>query len=103
VLDGLVHLESAVRKQAVKTNRRAETAEGCKKKGQAQDRQTRERKQDQADEREHVDQDQVKEDRTFARNGFPKGPFPGTKLFHGALAHVSSQRDKMFTHTPGVN
>ncbi len=80
LLDERVGPERLVREHSVITNRRAESAESGEEKGQAEDFEARQRKKNQADDRKHVNDDEVSENAFLAMDGFPKRAVPGLRL-----------------------
>lgn len=90
VLDELVELECSVREQAMITDGYTEASESRKKKGKTENLGSRQREQKQADDSQEMNQDKVKENRTFARGRFPKRPVPRSDLLNGSLTHVTS-------------
>src|SRR5712692_2942281 len=94
VLDDLVQLESAVRQQAMVTDRRAETAESREKQREAENLQARKWKKNQPDDSQYVYQDKIKKNSRFASGRSPKGLFPGSNFVNGGLAHCCACRSE---------
>ena len=87
LLDKAVGLECFVGEHAVIANRSAQPAKGDEEKSQAQDFKTWQRKKNQPDHGEDVNEDEIDEDAFLTVHWFPKGPFPGTRLLRGAKFH----------------
>lgn len=90
MLDELVELESAVCEQPMIADGYAQASQSRKKESNAENLQTRQRKQNQADDSQKMNQSKIEENRTFARGRFPKRPVPRSDLLNGSLAHVTS-------------
>src|SRR5215470_3863598 len=80
LLNDRIGPQGLVREHAVITHRSAKPAERSKEHCQAQNLETRQRKQNQSDDAKNVNQDQVSENAFFAVNRFPKRTVPGLHL-----------------------
>jgi hypothetical protein len=85
VLDELVHLQGAMREQAVVANGRAEPTKRRNQKRQAKNLQAGKRKQNQTNHAQNVDQYDECKNAGFGGEGFPEGPFPRRSLARGVL------------------
>jgi hypothetical protein len=76
LLDEAVQLKSTVCQQAVITHSCSQAPQTCKEQRESQYFQGRNRKQDEANDCQNMDQDEVGENAFFASHRLPKGPLP---------------------------
>jgi hypothetical protein len=98
MLDNPIELERAMREKPMIANRGAESAERRNAQGDQKHLQARHRIQNHADNRQNVDQYEVRQNAQFAFRRFPKWLFPRTNYTKGGLIHKAS--NKMIACSP---
>jgi hypothetical protein len=90
LFDKPIYFESLVSKQAVVADRSAQATEGDEQQAHAKNLKAGNRKQDQANERERVNNNEKSEHAFFSADRFPEGPLPRTRFLRGTEFHVVS-------------
>src|SRR5260370_37628830 len=90
LLDEPVGLEGLMSEHAVITDRRTETAEGDAEQRHANNLEARHWEEDQAYDRENVNENEISEDAFFSVDQLPERPVPGALLLRYGQFHVLS-------------